>query len=199
MLGFAVGYLAGSIPTAFLLVRWKFSRDVRHSGSGNVGALNSFHVTGSKLMGLSVMLLDALKGAAAVIIASSFGDNFWVPGAAGIGTVLGHNYSPWIRFKGGRGLAPAAGVLLVLSWLTVILWCLIWTLARLTLKNTHLANVTALVASPLAVLAHPSPFSGYPADHALVPFFCILCALILLRHVEPIVALWHSHKISTKS
>src|SRR5512140_1590079 len=114
LLSGATGYLLGSFPTAYILVRWKSKTDIRMVGSGNVGGLNSYVVTKSKALAAIVVLIDALKGVAAVLIAPLItGDSFIFMAAAGIGAVLGHNFPVWLRFKGGRGLATAAGVLAI--------------------------------------------------------------------------------------
>ena len=109
-----VGYLLGSFPTAYLMVRLKSRVDIRKAGSGNVGTLNSFMVTKSKGVGVVVLLLDLLKGVAAVTIAPLFGasDPFLAQTVAGAAAVAGHNFPVWLGGKGGRGLATGAGVML---------------------------------------------------------------------------------------
>ncbi len=112
LLGGLLGYLLGSIPTAFLLVRWKSRVDIRTSGSGNVGTLNSYQVSGSKVVGFIVLVADFLKGFFAVWGTTALlGSSFEATATAGVGSVLGHNFPFWLRFHGGRGLATAAGVM----------------------------------------------------------------------------------------
>lgn len=113
MLSVVVGYLAGSVPFAYLLAR-RAGIDVRVAGSGNVGAANVLRTTGA-WRGVAVMALDVTKGAAAVLIARAASD---APGAAavsGAAAIVGHIYPVWLRFHGGKGVAVAAGVFSVLA------------------------------------------------------------------------------------
>ncbi|MEK6565125.1 MAG: glycerol-3-phosphate acyltransferase, partial [Bacteroidota bacterium] len=103
------GYLIGSIPTAFLVVKRTAGVDIRQSGSGNVGGYNAFTVTRSKSIGFVVGVLDGVKGLVAVFVASLTGEMVSLQMLALFGAVLGHNYPVWLRFKGGRGLATACG------------------------------------------------------------------------------------------
>jgi len=111
----ALGYLAGSIPFGVLITRWKLGVDVRSQGSGNIGATNVARVGGKKL-GVLVLALDALKGAgpawAAVFLLPG---ERWAHAAVALAAFLGHVFPPWLKFKGGKGVATALGVLLVLE------------------------------------------------------------------------------------
>jgi glycerol-3-phosphate acyltransferase PlsY len=184
--GFLLGYLIGSFPTAYLVVMWKAQLDIRGKGSGNVGALNALEVSGSKLVGALVLLIDLGKGAFAVWLGSRLiGDDLWIRGIAGIGAVAGHNYSFWLRFRGGRGLSTAAGVMLGLDWILVVLWCLLWVAGYLYPRNVHVANISASVLSP--VLTIPLLRTLRPAEDGTVAetalIMSVLCLLILLRHI----------------
>ncbi len=184
--GFLLGYLIGSIPTAYLLVMWKAQLDIRGKGSGNVGALNAFEVSGSKLIGALVLLLDLGKGAFAVWLGSRlFGDDIWIRGTAGIGAVVGHNYSFWLRFRGGRGLSTAAGVMLGLDWILVVLWCLLWIACYLYPRNVHVANISASLLSPVLTIPLLGVFRTAPdgtiGETTLI--MSVICLLILLRHI----------------
>lgn len=184
--GFLLGYVIGSFPTAYLLVRWKARLDIRRAGSGSVGAMNAFDVTSSKLLGVSVLAVDLAKGIAAVWLASRlFGHEFWVMGVAGLGSIVGHNYSVWLRFRGGRGLATAAGVMLVLSWMLVVLWCLVWIAIYAYGRNVHVSNISASILSPaltVPLLRNLQP----PANDAVAVMLLMsmICLLILVRHVR---------------
>ena len=184
--GFFLGYLIGSIPTAYLVVMWKAQLDIRGKGSGNVGALNAFEVSGSKLVGALVLLLDLGKGAIAVwLVSRLFGDDLWIRGMAGIGAVVGHNYSFWLRFRGGRGLSTAAGVMLGLDWILVVLWCLLWIACYLYPRNVHVANISASLLSPVLTIpllrvVRDAP-DGTIGETTLI--MSVICLLILLRHV----------------
>lgn len=116
-----VGYLLGSIPFGFLMGKWK-GIDLRKEGSGNIGATNALRILG-KPAGSAVLALDALKGAfacwiAPTLVVTMLGSNSngqLISLVAGFSAVLGHNYTCWLRFKGGKGIATSAGVLLALT------------------------------------------------------------------------------------
>jgi acyl phosphate:glycerol-3-phosphate acyltransferase len=112
-LTFALAFAAGSVPFGVLLARRR-GVDIRTSGSGNIGATNVARVMGFRI-GLIVLVLDALKGAVPVLLARRAGLDDWGMAAAALGAVLGHCFSPWLRFRGGKGVATALGVFLVLS------------------------------------------------------------------------------------
>jgi len=200
--GLLIGYLFGSIPTAFLLVHWRHRVDIRSSGSGNVGALNAFEVTGSSWLGLVVMVLDAAKGAAAVFLTAQFG-GFWPPALGGLSAVLGHTASVWIGFRGGRGLATAAGVMLLLCWPVLLLWCLVWLVARKLWRNVHVANMAASAAAGVAAVIWPAflcvPILEISGSMPARSAFCTgVVALILFAHRAPARELWQSIHSSSK-
>jgi acyl phosphate:glycerol-3-phosphate acyltransferase len=185
-----LGYLLGSLPTAYLLVRWKARVDIRESGSGNVGTLNSYQVSRSHWLAFTVLLLDLAKGAIAVLITRKiFGDGFDQASAACIAAVIGHNYPLWLGFRGGRGLAPAAGALLVLSWPVVAVWLLVWGGAYLIMREVNLANAAASFALLALALILPAGwlqelFAGSPWSVRV--FGVILMGVILMRLVRPV-------------
>ncbi|HTP12742.1 MAG TPA: glycerol-3-phosphate acyltransferase [Bacteroidota bacterium] len=151
------GYIVGSLPTAFLLVRNRKGVDIRHAGSGNVGAFNAFEVTNSRLNGVLVGLVDTLKGfAVSGACAWVFKVSFEVQTIAFLGAVLGHNYPVWLRFKGGRGLATGAGGLFAIGTAYTLIWCCLWFVVYRIRKDIHTANVAAIIAAPLVLLAVPT-------------------------------------------
>src|SRR5437870_3197887 len=109
----ASGYLLGSVPFAFLLTRSR-GIDLRYVGSRNIGAANVLRSSGAAL-GVAVMLLDSMKGAVAVLIARMLDDNPTVIVTTGVAAILGHVFPPWLGFRGGKGVATAAGVFAVLA------------------------------------------------------------------------------------
>ena len=150
--------MIGSFPTAFLLVKWKAEIDIRQAGSGNVGTLNTMEVTGSKGLGIAVLIIDMLKGVLSVVLAMSlFGHAFWIPGAAGLSAIAGHSFPVWLKFKGGRGLATAAGVFLVLGWVFVVIWLVLWGVTYLLFRSIHAGNVLASLLGPFLLAGLPSP------------------------------------------
>ncbi len=104
------GYLFGSLPTAYLVLKRSKNIDITESGTGNVGAMNSYEITNSKMIGILVFLIDALKGILSVILMKIiFPGEFVFPALALVFAVFSHCFNPWLKFKGGRGLATAAG------------------------------------------------------------------------------------------
>ena len=156
----ALGYLLGSIPFGLVLTRAAGLGDIRSIGSGNIGATNVLR-TGNKGLAAATLLLDALKGLVAVLLARSFGPEAAL--AAGGGAVLGHMFPVWLSFKGGKGGATVLGVFLGLSWPIVAVGAVVWLLILVTLRYSSLATLlaTALGAAsawwlsprPVAVLA----------------------------------------------
>ena len=160
------GYLLGSIPTGFLVAEAR-GVDIRTVGSGNIGATNVFRYLG-KPAGVFVLLVDALKGLLAVIVLSKLMAGWFYPEAnllerewfeicAGISAILGHNYTCWLYFKGGKGIATSAGVLaaLVPGPLAIILS--IWIIVTALTRYISLASICASFTLPFAsLLTHRS-------------------------------------------
>ena len=157
---FLLGYLLGSIPFGLLLTRAAGLGDIRKLGSGNIGATNVLR-TGRKGLAAATLLLDALKGLVAVLVADQIGELAAV--GAGAGAVLGHMFPVWLSFKGGKGGATVLGVFLGLSWPIVAVGVGVWLLVLVTLRYSSLATLlsTALAAAsawwlsprPVAMLA----------------------------------------------
>lgn len=200
ILSLLLGYAAGSFPSAFVLVKWKSRIDIRSAGSGNVGTMNTFDVTGSKWLSIAVLLIDLAKGVAAVALAGVIvGNAPGISGAAGIGAVLGHNYPVWLGFHGGRGLATAAGVFILIGWVFVPLWCLLFVLAYLPSRDIHTGNIAATLVSPAVVLLAPESVLAWSVAPGSLPGFrvvaLIICALIMIRHRDVIPSVLKSfHK-----
>ena len=193
-----LGYVIGSFPTAYVLLKWKVFQDIRTVGSGNVGAMNAYEVTGSKLMGIAVMLIDMVKGITAVgLTMLVFGSDGMLMSLCGLGTIAGHNFPVWLKFKGGRGLATTAGIMIVLGWLLLASWCLLWTISYLVSRHLHAANIIATVLSPAIILLIPTEwvmitipsFMNYNLYLSIVIASSIL---IFLRHLDAIKAMRNS-------
>jgi len=187
-----VSYAIGSLPTAYLLVKWKTRQDVRKMGTGNVGALNSYEVTGSRFVGLAVLAIDLVKGAVSVLLARLLsGGSFTFLALSALSVVAGHCYPVWLRFRGGRGLASAAGAVLIVNWIFVLVWCTLWCVAYSLTKNVHKGNVSAIVLTPLIAALLSQWMVGWgllkEEDTALfIVFGFVLCTLLFLRHLQPI-------------
>jgi len=184
-------YLIGSFPTAYLLVRGKSGKDLRSEGSGNIGTLNAFEVTRSRRVGIAVLLIDLLKGALPVAIVHLTGGGFLLGSAALLGVVLGHNYSPWIGWKGGRGLAPAAGASCALNPLILAIWGLFWLAAYFRSRDVHFGNLAATVLMPFLILLLPELISqgnfleAGSVYHVVVLGF-VLATIVFLKHIQPL-------------
>lgn len=175
LFSFAVGYLLGSIPFGLILTKMSGRGDVRSIGSGNIGATNVLR-TGSKGLAALTLLLDVLKGTAAVWIGSHFGPYAAMLG--GLGAFLGHLFPIWLRFRGGKGVATYIGVALGLYWPAALTFCVIWLLVA---TATRYSSLAALIASAgtvgtLAIL------QMWP----LAVLFGLLTVLLYIRHAANI-------------
>lgn len=129
-------YLVGAIPSGFIVGRWLKGIDIRTQGSGNMGATNVFRLLG-KGPGLFVLAVDIAKGALAVTVLAyiwGFFDHSWLPLSGGLAAVLGHNYTCFLKFKGGKGVAASAGVFLGLAPFATLSCLILFMLAVTLLK-----------------------------------------------------------------
>jgi glycerol-3-phosphate acyltransferase PlsY len=158
-------YLLGSIPTGFLVAKAK-GIDIRSVGSGNIGATNAMRVLG-RPAGIFVLLTDALKGFLAVVCLEPALVNLlhvaptdWQTARliAGISAVLGHNFTPWLGFKGGKGIATTAGVYLALAPMAVGIALLTWVVVTLITRYVSVGSIVAALALGVAVwFTKPDP------------------------------------------
>ena len=166
------GYLLGSVPFGYLLARAAGLGDIRAIGSGNIGATNVLR-TGRRDIAALTLLLDAAKGAVAVLLAA------WLFGPlqgllAGVMAVVGHCTSVWMRGQGGKGVATGLGVILAIAWPVGVACCAIWlAMARLT-RLSSASSLAAFAAAPLAMLFWLGPAAGIAA--------AALGAVVFVRH-----------------
>ncbi len=192
ILVFLGGYIVGSIPTAFLLVRRKTGLDIRVAGSGNVGAFNAFDVTKSRGSGVLVGVLDGLKGFfVAGMLVWVIKAPFPLQAVGFFGAILGHNYPVWLRFKGGRGLATAAGGLFAIGLAYTIVWCVLWLIVYRIRKDIHTGNLAAILATPIILLAAPAAWIGWfmignATAESYQIFSLVLSGVVLLSHADVI-------------
>jgi glycerol-3-phosphate acyltransferase PlsY len=147
--GLVLGYLLGSVPWGLLLTRAAGLGDVRAIGSGNIGATNVLR-TGRKGLAAATLLLDALKGTVAILIALRlFGPEAAL--AAGAGAFLGHIFPVWLGFKGGKGVATFIGCLLALDWRVALLFCAVWLGMAVAFRYSSLSALVASLLTPLAL------------------------------------------------
>jgi glycerol-3-phosphate acyltransferase PlsY len=175
-LALVIGYLLGSIPFGLVLTRLAGTQDLRTIGSGNIGATNVLR-TGRKGLAAATLILDALKGTAAVIVGGYLGG----PDGAmlgGLGAFLGHLFPAWLKFRGGKGVAVYIGILIGLIWPAAILFCLIWLAMAFALRYSSLSALTASVITPIVL---------WLAGHtALATLFAALTLLLIFMHRENI-------------
>jgi acyl phosphate:glycerol-3-phosphate acyltransferase len=175
-IAFLIGYLFGSIPFGLVLTKLAGTADLRTIGSGNIGATNVLR-TGRKGLAAATLLLDMLKGTAAVIIAGYLGG----PNAAmlaALGAFLGHLFPVWLKFKGGKGVAVYIGVLLGLFWPAAMVFCVLWLATAATSRYSSLAALVASFITPLFLWRFGQP--------ALAALSAVLTLLLFYMHRENI-------------
>jgi len=171
ILALAFGYLLGSIPFGLLLTRAAGLGDVRKIGSGNIGATNVLR-TGNKGLAAATLLLDALKGTAAVLIAGHFAPETAV--WAGLGAFLGHLFPVWLGFKGGKGVATYLGVLIGLAWHVALIFAVIWLAMAFLFRYSSLAALTAAVIVPIALYFLSAP--------QIAVLFVVMSIIVFIKH-----------------
>lgn len=176
MLAAIGGYLLGSIPFGILIARLFGLGDLRKIGSGNIGATNVLR-TGSKTAAALTLILDAGKGAAALLIARWFiGED--AAQIAGFSAFVGHLFPVWLRFKGGKGVATALGLFLALALPLGVSACAAWLVGALFSKRSSIGALTATLAAPL--------FSTWVAPYAIA-FSIAIGVLVWVRHKDNIL------------
>ena len=173
---FVLGYLFGSIPFGLILTKFAGTQDLRSIGSGNIGATNVLR-TGRKGLAAATLLLDMLKGTAAVVIAGAFGGSNAAMLAA-LGAFLGHLFPVWLGFKGGKGVAVYIGVLIGLFPSAAAIFCVAWLA---TAVATRYSSLSALVASFVTPI-----FLWWSDQVALASLFAVLTILLFYMHRENI-------------
>ncbi len=166
-----LGYGLGSIPFGLLLTQAAGGGDIRSIGSGNIGATNVLR-TGRKGLAALTLLLDLLKGFAAVWIAGHF-----FPGAelaAAAGAFFGHLYPVWLKFKGGKGVATYAGIMFGLFWQGGVVYAITWIGALLIFRISSVGGLLAALMAPVA--------AAYFERYDLVPLLCACTLIIFWKH-----------------
>ncbi|MEA2864429.1 MAG: acyl phosphate:glycerol-3-phosphate acyltransferase [Bradyrhizobium sp.] len=173
---FILGYLFGSIPFGLILTKLTGTQDLRAIGSGNIGATNVLR-TGRKGLAAATLLLDMLKGTAAVVISGYYGG----PNAAmlaALGAFLGHLFPVWLNFRGGKGVAVYIGVLIGLFWPAAVVFCVLWLATAVTSRYSSLSALVASFVTPIFLW-----WFGHPA---LASLFAVLTLLLFYMHRENI-------------
>ena len=181
------GYLVGSIPFGVLLTRAAGAGDVRNIGSGNIGATNVLR-TGRKDLALATLILDAGKGAAALLIARAVTDNDAVAAIAGGAAFLGHLYPVWLGFKGGKGVATFFGLMLAAAWPLGLVAAAVWLLTAAVFRVSSLSALVATLVTPVLALM-PVAVLNLPTSNSVFLLALVAMALIWLRHFDNIIRL----------
>lgn len=171
ILALIFGYLLGSIPFGLLITRYAGLGDVRKIGSGNIGATNVLR-TGNKKLAALTLLLDALKGTSAVLIAAHWGIEAGI--AAGLGAFIGHLFPVWLGFKGGKGVATYLGVLIAFAWQGALVFAASWLLVAFVSRYSSLSALIAAILSPIAVY-----FMGLPQHAAILG---LMSLIVFIKH-----------------
>ena len=175
-------FLAGSIPFGVLVSRRFFRVDLRSQGSGNIGAANAL-ARSAKPAALAVLVLDMLKGGLPAAAGAGFGGDAlpWLAPAAGAAAILGHVYSPWLHWRGGKGVATHLGVLVALAWPAALAFALVWLGAVALTNFSSAGSLAGTLVSALALWWAAGPWAAAYGAFAFL--------LILSTHQENVVRL----------
>ena len=175
-----VAYLLGSIPFAFLLARRR-GVDLRHAGSGNVGASNVLRTSGV-LLAVLAMVLDGLKGLLAVLLAERVSAMPAAPVAAGLASVLGHVYPLWLRFRGGKGVATAAGAFTLLAPGALAAASAVFAVVVIATRMISVGSLSAAVTLAIATAVMDS-------SRLVIAGAVVAAAIIVYRHRDNVARL----------
>jgi len=173
-------YLLGSVPFG-LIAGFKVKKlDIREHGSKNIGATNVFRVVG-KMWGITVLVLDAVKGYVACVLPEFFGQSLELPFQLllGISAILGHSFPVWLKFKGGKGVATSLGVFLAIAWIPTLITFGLWILC---FAITHIISLSSLVAAVIFPIMIFWRYGGTPGIKFLLPISIALAVFILFTH-----------------
>jgi glycerol-3-phosphate acyltransferase PlsY len=182
----AAAFLCGSVPFGYWAGKLK-GLDIRQHGSGNIGATNVIRVCG-KGIGIPVFILDMIKGLVPVLLPSWMLAGTEVTGSllsamgvvCGLAAILGHMFTPWLSFKGGKGVATAAGVLLGIAPIAMLVALGAWLLFFFTSRYVSLASMAAAIAVPLTMAVQMATAKSW--DGVLLGFGILLAILVVVRH-----------------
>ncbi|HHC11290.1 MAG TPA: glycerol-3-phosphate 1-O-acyltransferase PlsY [Campylobacterales bacterium] len=195
---YITAYLLASIPFGFILAKVFAGVDVRSEGSGNIGATNVLRVVKAKdlklakKLGIATLVLDALKGAVVILIAKALSLDDTVLWTLAVLSVIGHCFSPFLGFEGGKGVATGFGVLLVMVPFEALIAIVVWFVAGKLLKISSLSSLIGLVALLLSsYIIHPD----MPVIYSHAPIW-IIAFIIFYKHIPNIVRLFKKEETS---
>lgn len=197
-----LSYLIGSIPTSIIISKATKGIDIREHGSGNAGGTNVMRVLGWK-HGILVILLDALKGVLAVVVVARlhygsmpfqnptpFDDFTLIQIIAGISAVIGHIWTVFAGFKGGKGIATALGMLLMIVTIDMLIALGVFILVVTLSRYVSLGSLAGAVSVPLALIVRENVFHvNIPNYHTLLPFLIFLAVLVIFTHRKNVIRL----------
>ncbi|MFA6280867.1 MAG: glycerol-3-phosphate 1-O-acyltransferase PlsY [Bdellovibrionales bacterium] len=178
-----LAYLLGSVPFGLLITKVAGAGDIRAIGSGNIGATNVLR-TGKKSLAALTLLLDMLKGTLAVAIAQILAPDSAT--MAALVVLLGHMFPVWLRFKGGKGVATALGVMLALSWPTAVMAMLTWLAAAALLRISSASALIAMASLPVYLITFQ--------ESTLLPVTMIIIVMVYAKHYGNIIRLITGHE-----
>lgn len=173
-------YLLGSIPFGLIAGFKVKGLDIREQGSKNIGATNVFRVVGKK-WGITVLLLDVLKGYVACVLPAFFGQSFALPFLLllGVSAILGHSFPVWLKFKGGKGVATSLGVFLAIAWIPTLITFGIWILCFVITRIISISSLLAALVFPGMIVRC---YRGTGDFKFLLPISLVLAAFIFYTH-----------------
>ncbi|GEA15763.1 MAG: acyl phosphate:glycerol-3-phosphate acyltransferase [Moorella sp. (in: firmicutes)] len=192
LLALVLAYLIGSVPTAYVVGRYVYGFDIRRRGSGNVGATNALRTMGT-FPGLLVLAADTFKGMLAVWLGQAFGGP-WLAAFTAMVAIIGHSWSIFLKFEGGRGVATTAGAVLVMAPSAIFWAVVIWFIIVVFTRYVSLGSIIAAALAPFLML-----FFHRPWPYTLFTFAGT--ALIIYRHRPNIKRLLAGteHKLGERS
>ena len=195
LLIFAMAYLLGSISFSYIFIKKFHNKDLRNEGSGNLGMLNSYEASKDKVLTFAILMLDMTKAIYCIALVNMLFYESYLIGTiiAGIGIILGHNWNIFLRFRGGRGLAPAAGISFVVNFYPLIIWLASWTISKAFTKNIHISNCISSILTIAILWISPSDlifsFDSWESitPDALRILFTAINILIILSHYKVLI------------
>lgn len=187
-----ISYLVGSISFSIVIAKLFKGIDIRNHGSGNAGATNTLRVLGIG-PAILVLALDLLKGMGSVALAWAVSDNDWLPVVCGLAAIVGHNWPIWFKFKGGKGIATAIGVLSILVFIPALIAGIIAILSIVFTRYVSLGSLLFTFLTPIFVLLLQFNWANLLGT-------VIICIFAFIRHRSNIIKLWNGteNKIGSK-
>lgn len=186
LLWIAAGYLIGGIPSGLLIGKLFGGPDLRKSGSRNIGATNVFRVIGI-LPALLTLICDLLKGYLPLIILSTTKPSAWLFLFVGLAAILGHDFSPYLKFKGGKGVSTSLGVFLFLSPKAILVSLAAWILLLIIIRIVSVASIGASILLPFAIY-------GFRYSKPILLAGILASLILIIRHRENIGRLWRGEE-----